>query len=992
MTIDRSATPHSTPLIPEAPPQVTEADAVRIVREHFGVTGTARSLGSHEDRNFLVDTGDERLLLKIANPATSLAEVSAQSAAAAHLARHAPGVRAPQTRPTIDGASVARVSHADTVLHVRLLDFLDGGTLSGGGHLRASVVDAFGELAARVDLALADFDAPGTARPHQWDLRQSRNVLPELFGHLDDGELRAGLEATAERAWSVLAPLEDALPVQAVHGDLTDDNVVWSDPVVRVPDGVIDLGDLNHTWPVAGLAITLSSLLHHDGVDLPTALRALRAYHRLRPLSLEEATALWPLVILRGVHLVASGHHVVAREPDNVYATENLQHEEAILAAATSVPLAVATRLVHRALGFPSPVAAVPPSGPLLPGVAEDAVVVLDLSPASADFEEGAWLDPATEVWIARAALVSEASAAITRFGEARLTRASRFAEEAPATVATGIDIALNRTVELVAPWNGVLSRVGDGLLLRGDGEAAGVRLELTGASVEGGPLADAAAPEGHPVARGGVLGTASARVTVRVVRDDSSSVETDVPAPAFVAPTLADAWLAVIADPSTLLPGHPAAARRDDPAALLARRDRVFAEVQEHYYDAPPIIARGWKQYLIDTDGRVYLDMVNNVTALGHAHPRVADAASRQLRTLNTNSRFHYPAVVEYAERLAELTPESLDTVFLVNSGSEAVDLALRLARAATGRRDVLAVRESYHGWTDLADAVSTSIADNPAALATRPDWVHTVDAPNSYRGVHRDAEAVRYAAEAVAEVERLVAEGRPPGAFVAETFFGNAGGVPLPDGYLSAVYDAVRAHGGLVVADEVQVGFGRLGEWFWGFEQQGVVPDIVAVAKAIGNGHPLGAVITTREIAAAYRREGYFFASTGGSPVSSVIGTTVLDVLRDEGLQENARTVGAYLREQVLGLEHPLVGAVHGSGLYLGIELVRNRETREPATQETAAVCERMRELGVIVQPTGDHQNVLKIKPPLCLGRHDVDAFVRAFARALEVGDEKS
>ncbi|WP_226531804.1 aminotransferase [Microbacterium paraoxydans] len=978
MTTDPSAAPR---LIPEAPPQLTEADAALIAREHFGVEGTARSLGSHEDRNFLLETGTERVLLKIANPATSLAEVSAQSAASAHLALRDPAVRAPRTRKTIDGATVALVTHGHAVLHVRLLDFLEGGTLSGSDHLGTAIVDALGDLAARVDLALADFDAPGTQRPHQWDLRQSRSVLPELFGRLGDDALRSRLEAIAARAWAAIAPLEAALPVQAVHGDLTDDNVVWADPVLRTPDGVIDLGDLNRTWPVAGLAITISSLLHHDGMDLPSALRALHAYHRRRPLTREEAAALWPLVTLRAVHLVASGHHVVSREPDNAYAAENLRHEEAILAAAISVPLPVATRHVLRTLGFRSPAAAAPSSVPLLPAVDAGTVAVLDLSPASPDLDEGAWLDPATEAWIARTALLSGASAAVTRFGEARLTRGSRYAQEAPATVATGIDVVLDRPTELVAPWNGRLSCGDGGLVLRGDGDAGGTRLELTGASPEGGPLANATGRDPRPVAQGEVIGKTAPGVTVRLVRD----VDADQPVPAFVPPALADAWLAVIADPSALVPGHPDAVERDDPAALLARRVRVFAEVQEHYYDAPPIIARGWKQYLVDTDARAYLDMVNNVTALGHAHPRIAADADRQLRTLNTNSRFHYPAVVEYAERLTALTPESLDTVFLVNSGSEAVDLSLRLARAATGRRDVLAVRESYHGWTDLADAVSTSIADNPAALTTRPEWVRTVDAPNSYRGTHRDTDASRYAEEAVAEIERLAAEGHAPGAFIAETFFGNAGGVPLPDGYLAAVYDAIRSHGGLTVADEVQVGFGRLGEWFWGFEQQGVVPDVVAVAKAVGNGHPLGAVVTTREIAAAYRREGYFFASTGGSPVSSVIGSTVLDVIRDEGLQENARTVGSYLRDQVLGLESPLVGAVHGSGLYLGIELVRDRETREPATQETALVCERMRGLGVIVQPTGDHQNVLKIKPPLCLGSEDVDAFVRALAIAL-------
>jgi len=198
------------------------------------------------------------------------------------------------------------------------------------------------------------------------------------------------------------------------------------------------------------------------------------------------------------------------------------------------------------------------------------------------------------------------------------------------------------------------------------------------------------------------------------------------------------------------------------------------------------------------------------------------------------------------------------------------------------------------------------------------------------------------------------------------------------------------VRARGGLAVADEVQVGYGRLGEWFWGFEQQGVVPDIVTVAKAMGNGHPLGAVITRKEIAERFRSQGTFFSSAGGSPVSSVVGLTVLDVIGDERLQENAREVGAYFRQRMseLGARHPLVGAVHGSGLYLGLELVRDRDTLEPAPEETSAICERMRELGVIVQPTGDRQCVLKIKPPMCFTRESADAFVDALDQVLTTG----
>ncbi len=289
---------------------------------------------------------------------------------------------------------------------------------------------------------------------------------------------------------------------------------------------------------------------------------------------------------------------------------------------------------------------------------------------------------------------------------------------------------------------------------------------------------------------------------------------------------------------------------------------------MQEHYYRRPPRIERGWRNFLMSTAGRCYLDMVNNVTVLGHAHPRVADTAARQLRKLNTNSRFNYEAVVEFSERLAATLPDPLDTVFLVNSGSEASDLAIRLATAATGRPDVVAVREAYHGWTYGTDAVSTSTADNPNALATRPDWVHTVESPNSFRGKYRGAEAQRYAGEAVRQIEELIAGGRPPAAFICESVYGNAGGMALPDGYLRQVYAAVRAAGGLAISDEVQVGYGRLGEWFWGFQQQQAVPDIVSIAKSTGNGYPLGAVITSRAVADAFRSAGLFLLVDGRQP----------------------------------------------------------------------------------------------------------------------------
>lgn len=954
-------------LVQPPPPEIDAATAGRIALEGWGIAGRARALGSHQDRNFLIEPdASPRVLLKIANPSVTAPELEAQSAAAAAMA--AAGVRAPRALTLPDGTTARSVAIDGVVMHARLLEFLEGETLSG--YLSPGAVHAIGALAATVDVALSHLDAPGAERVHQWDLREAPRVLDELLPYVRDEDLRIELAAAAAAAWDAVAAVADRLPVQFIHGDLTDDNVVTADPVMRVPDGVIDLGDLNRTWTVGELAITVSSLLHHDGMDLPGALRAVTAYHRIRPVSEVEAEALWALVVVRGAVLVASAHHVIATDATNEYAAENLAHEREIFAQATSVPLPVATALVRAATGqSPSPLA-LPRAVDLLPALAAADVRTLDLSPTSAALHDGRWLAASVEDELFEEALVG-ADSAVARFGEARLTRSRPGDPQEPHNLALGLEVRLAEPHPVAAPWAGTVWPTERGLELRSERitlRVDGCRTSLT---------------TGAPVRADDVIAEASGTVCVQVSA-------TGVEAPWFAPASLAAAWRTVVADPTALVPGVRPMTAEPDGAALLQRRGGSFAGVQEHYFDDPPIIVRGWREHLVDIHGRVYLDTLNNVTSVGHAHPRLVEAVAEQWRLINTNSRFHYPAVVELSERLASLAPDPLDTVFLVNSGSEAVDLALRLAQAWSGRRDILAVREAYHGWTYLTDAVSTSIADNPAALDSRPEWVHTVAAPNAFRGTHAAPDAGRYAQDAVAEVERLAEAGTPAAAFLAETVFGNAGGITLPDGYLDAIYRAVRRHGGLAIADEVQVGYGRLGEWFWGFEQQRVVPDVIAVAKAMGGGHPLGAVITTREIAERYRTGGYFFSSAGGSPVSSVVGLTVLDIIRDERLQENARDTGAYLKAELekLATRHPLLAAVHGSGFYLGPEFIREPATWQPATAETAAICDRLRELGVIAQPTGDHQNILKIKPPMCFTRESADALVAALDRVLETG----
>lgn len=761
-------------------PALSVDEVAELCASAFSLSGTLSELGSQQDQNFLLtpESGPP-VVIKIVNPAFSEVEIAAQDAVTTLLAE----------RSTLRIARASQSAALDTSagrLHVRVLDYLAGGTLTGSAPLTTAQIAGMGQAAARVSMLLSDFQHEGLERRLQWDLRSSIDVVELLAGHLPE-QSRERVLAAARAAWTEVSAVAEQLPQQAGHFDLTDDNLVRGEN--GVPNGVIDFGDVSIGWAVGELAVTLSSLLHHDqagrepgsGSDAHVVLPAVREFAARRPLSESEINALWPLVVLRTAVLVVSGHQQTSLDAANDYAAAGLEREWKMFEAATHYPTRMMTALLRTVL-----------------------------------------LDDPTQV---------------------------------------------------------------------------------------------------------------SAQAHARAVQE---------------------------------------------------RREAHLAEVQEHYYAAPPQIERGWQNYLISTEPRVYLDMVNNVTSIGHAEPGLADAVAQQLRRLNTNSRFHYEGVARFADELAATLPEPLDTVFLVNSGSEAVDLAIRVAMAATGRHDVVAVREAYHGWTFASDAVSTSIADNPNALDTRPEWVHTVPAPNSYRGTHRDADARKYGPEAAKLIRGIK---RPLAGLVAETWYGNAGGVELPEGYLQEVYAAVRERGGLAIADEVQVGYGRLGDWFWGFESQGVVPDVVAVAKSMGNGYPLGAVITSRAVADRYREGGYFFSSTGGSPVSSVVGSYVLNRVRQPEFRANVREVGAHLkaRLQQLAERYPLIGAVHGNGLYLGTEFVLDRASREPATAQTAEICNRLLAEGVIMQPTGDYQNVLKIKPPLCVTRADADFFVDALDRVL-------
>ncbi|MFL6183075.1 MAG: aminotransferase [Actinomycetes bacterium] len=957
-------------------PALSHERAAEILATRYGKSGPLRSLGSHQDQNVMVDDPSGRFILKISNPGFSHEGLLAQNAAMLHLAERDIPFRAPVPLPDADGALIGSVTEDGITYDVRLVTFLDGRPLADFHYLAPVVLRRQGWLAASAAVALADFEHSGLDRTLQWDLRHARNVVHAYAGAIQDDEARDDLISEMARAQRVVDGVASELRIATCHADVTDVNVVVQTRAGQPwPDALIDFGDLLRTWIAGDVAVAGVSLIGHQ-IDDPLSVIAnvLRGYHDVYPLSQTEVAALWPLVVARAASNVASSENQARLEPDDEYVVGSVEDDWRIWRAVRAVPWRAASGVLAQTVGYTVARPAPPPvAAPLIESASD--VPSIDQSVTADTFDPARW-NVSDGV---RTQLLN--GWGVGRYDEGRLPPDA--APHVDGGVSTGVEFFAPAGTPVVAPVAGALEAEADSITLTvEDVDPASPfpewRLVLSG-------LADVTtASKVGPGDRLGVVADGDLpRVHVQLVADLEHT-------PPWLA-TRASGWSHATFDPEIWLATEPIPTRLpsvlSESAELLERRDAVLARAQEHYYDEPPRIERGWRHFMYDVDGRRYVDMVNNVTILGHSHPAIEAAVSRQLRLVNTNSRFHYGAMVEFGERLAALLPDPLDTVFLVSTGSEANEVALRLIRAATGHDDVIAVRSAYHGWTTGTDAISTSIADNPQAGSSRPPWVHVVESPNPYRGRFNGPDAgERYAAD----IERAIADLRGLGGFIAEPVYGNAGGVLLPDGYLAAAYASVRDAGGLCVADEVQVGYGRLGDYFWGFQQQGVVPDIVTMAKCTGNGIPVGAVVTTRAIADQLLAEGSFFSSMGGSPVGCAAAIATLDVLETEGLQHNAVQIGRRIADGVMGLaaEHPIIGTVHGLGLYRGVELIRDAESLEPAGAEAAAICERMRELGIIVQPTGDHLNVLKIKPPLCIDEAAADAFVDALAVTLRDG----
>jgi 4-aminobutyrate aminotransferase-like enzyme/Ser/Thr protein kinase RdoA (MazF antagonist) len=1036
-------------------PSFSTNQAIQLANQHYNLKCTANNLPSERDQNFILHTeNNERFVLKIANGTEERAILEAQNGVMGHVAKQIDFC--PHVIPDTNGSEINVVRSQEGKEHfVRLVSYLPGSPLGDVKHHSHNLLFDLGQKIGQLTAALTGFDHPALHRDFHWDLANGQRIISQNAELIQDKSLQETVLKLASDFEAYTARFLPGLPRSIIHNDTNDYNLLASGGDLYTYNqsivGLLDFGDLVYSYTISDLAIAIAYTILGKPDPLGAATQIVRGFYSTRPLMETELAALFGLVNMRLCMSASIAADQQARQPENKYlgisqalvretlpklATISPRFAEAVFREACGLlpfPASekIADWLTSHSDGFASP---------LEFDLRAGTVTVLDLSVSSPllDSDPAKNEEPFITPRINAALTEAGAQVGVGRYDEARyfytssafatrnggnvvrnddIPQSSGLAGYHPApqvsdypteyrTVHLGIDLFAPAGTPVYAPLDGKIVAFNDNnspqdygpvIVLEHEVEEQIIFYTLYGhlsrESLKGKTL-------GQSIQKGerlAALGESDANggwtphLHFQVITD---LLELGADFPGVARPSQRDIWLSLCPDPNLILgiPSEKFPPREPDKAETLANRRQRLGRSLSISYREPLKIVRGWMQYLFDDEGRKYLDAYNNVAHVGHNHPRVVAAARRQMGVLNTNTRYLHDNILRYAEKLTSLLPEPLSVCHFVNSGSEANELALRLARAYTCQRDMIVLEAAYHGNTSTLIDISPYKHKGPGGMGT-PAWVHIAPIPDDYRGTYKRDDpgaGAKYARHVLEITEKLKAQKRGLAGFIVESLPSVGGQIVPPPGYLADAFHYVRAAGGLCIVDDVQTGFGRVGTHFWGFEMQGVTPDIVVLGKPIGNGHPLGAVITTPEIADAFHNGMEYFTTFGGNPVSCAVGLEVLNVVLDENLQEHARRVGERMLEGLRPFvdRFSLVGDVRGSGLFLGVELVRDRETLEPAAEEADYVMNRMREHGVLLGTDGPYHNVLKIRPPMSFDEGNADFLVSTMEKILQEG----
>ncbi len=1006
-------------------PQFSPEQAVELVRDLYGIEGEAELLASERDQNFRIDATDgARYVFKIANLLEDSGFLEAQNKAMTHLADSID--LTPRVVAATSGEEMVTVAGENGEHLARLVSWREGIPLARLKRQTDGLLTDLGRAVGQVDRAFAGFDHPALHRKFHWDLARGLEVVREHRPLIEDEELQALVDRAVALYEEQSLPLLPRLRQSVVHNDANDHNVIvggGDDLQTRNQQvtGIIDFGDMVHSHTAGNLAVAVAYAVLDKPAPLATACRLVEGYHAKFPLEEDELAALFGMVCLRLATSIAIAAHQVKERPDDPYLSISQQPIRRTLPRLLEIHPRVALLAFRQACGLePNPHAAAvrqwlaANTGSFAPVLGDEmkniTMTPLDLgigSPLVSNDPEF-YSEPKLTWRIVRKMASKGARVGVGLYDEPRIIyTASAFRVPGAAenrTVHLGIDLYVGPGSAIHAPLDGTVYAFGNNtkpqdygpvIILEhrtDDGEPFFTLYgHLSESSLEG-------MEEGKEIKQGelfaavgyaAVNGGWPPHLHFQLITD---LLGKGLDFPGVCAHSERPVWCTLSPDPDLVL-GLPEGVlppplkTRDE--TLAARRQLIGPSLSIGYRD-PVKVERGWMQYLYDETGRRYLDAYNNVPHLGHCHPRVVLAAQEQMSVLSTNTRYLHDTINRYAERLVATMPDPLSVCYFVNSASEGNELALRLARARTGQQNIVVLEAAYHGHCNTLIDISPYKHDGPGGLGA-PPWVHTAPIPDTFRGPYKadDPDAGMKYARHVAEIIGTIREqGEELCGFIAESYPSVGGQIITPDGYLRVVYDAVREAGGVCIADEVQTGYGRIGTHFYAFEAQGAVPDIVVLGKPIGNGHPISAVVTTPEIAAAFDNGMEFFSTFGGNTVSCAVGLTVLETTLEQDLQGHALKVGRRMLEGLEQLKdrYPIIGDVRGSGLFIGVELVRDRGSLEPADAEAAFVVDRMRDKGVLVGTDGPHHNVVKIRPPMPFTEKNADQLVAVMNEVLE------
>ncbi len=1007
-------------------PEFSPEEALQIGKMYFNIEGQIAELPSERDRNFHIKELDgKEYVLKIAAKSEEREILELQNRAMIYLAKKQIPLKIPHLIENTDEELISTVKDRNGTPHfVRMVTYLPGTELGNFSPHSEAVLYTLGKDLGSLSDALADFEDPNAMRDFYWDLSNAPRIIKEYLHLIDDNEKQELIKYFLALYEAQVSPKLYGLPMSVIHNDANDYNIIVQGGLSPPPlFGILDFGDMVYSYSVSEIAIAAAYIALGKEQPLSSVCALLRGYCEKFTLSASEVDVLFVLLCMRLAMSVCIAAYQCSFEPDNEYLRISQEPAWVTLAKLRETNSRYATYLLRDACDF-EPDCKNPDVRKWLIenrdeisklidiDFSSDKVQSIDVSVGSLEIENPEELDSleSSEVILERFKKANALEVLLGRYDEPRLVYSDeQFIETSDEgsqsrTVHLGLDFFMPPGTPIYAPLDGEVHSFQENELSHDYGPTIILKHTVSD-SVEFYTLyghLSRSSLEGLKIGGAVVRGQKFAEIGSKFENGGWPThlhfqLITDVldylgDYPGACLASQRRVWRSLSPDPN-LIAKIPEEKLRDDSlekGQILSVREQHLGESLSISYQKPLKIVRGFMQYLYDETGRRYLDGVNNVPHVGHSNPAVVKAIQRQVAVLNTNTRYLHDTLVKFIERLLSKFTEPLNVCYLVNSGSEANELALRLAYTHTNQEHLVCLDGAYHGNTKNLIDISPYKHDGPGGKGT-PPHVRKVIMPDPYRGPYKrdDTRAgEKYASEVQTVIEDIRNAGHGVAAFISEPLLGCGGQIIPPNDFLKHAYSHVRKVGGVCIADEVQIGFGRVGTHFWGFETQNATPDIVTLGKPIGNGHPLAAVVTTKEIAESFANGMEYFSTTGGNPVSCAAGLAVLDVIEGENLQQRALEVGGYLMNGLRDLSRrfSLIGDVRGKGLFIGIELVRDHDTLEAADAEATYIIERMKDLGILLSTDGPLHNVIKIKPPLVFSKENSDSLIRALERILQ------